>query len=211
MTINRLPKLGQWILFLTLSYFHLPQACAGDYRLLVGFGFGGSGISQENTDNPSIGTVKRSEGPGVATLGLEKILSDHVTLSFDHSRGFRLGPFSSGLAFTGFSGRYYLGSIPWGSKEAKGEPTLFIKRPHAYVGLGAGVAQGTIIREGDIVPTVTASGIYVGFRGGADIPLNSHGFGIRPELMMSGSFASSKPNPSKLTLVSLGCQVYFQL
>ena len=217
---SRLPNLGQCIATFILFLGTVQTAWAGDYRILGGMGYGGTGIvqtqstsssSSTTTPSTSTGTIKRSEGPGVFTLGVEKITGERYTLALDYTRGFRLGPFSSGVTFAGVSVRRYFSPVPWGSAETKGQTTVFVKRLNWYVGLGAGVATGTIIREGDVVPSVTASGVYVGFRGGADIPLNPHGFGIRPELMMSGTFSAALPNPSTLSLFSLGCQVYFQL
>ncbi len=191
----------------------ISTADAGDNRILGGLGYGGAGINQNITSSNSLAAgqaVHRSEGPGVFMIGVERIMSEQTTVSIDHTRGFRLAPFSSGVSFTGFSGRYYFGSIPWGAKEITHEPTLTVIGPHFYVGVGAGLALGSISRPGDLVPDVTASGVYFGFRGGADIPLDSHGFGIRPELMISQTMSSTIPDPSSLSLFSLGCQLYFQ-
>lgn len=207
---NKLPDLGQWILFLSLIFGYASQAHASDFRFLAGFGYGGAGITQTQTTS-GLGTVQRSEGPGVATIAVERIMGEHFTLAFDHSRGFRLGPFSSGVAFTGFSARYYfMDAVPWGSKETKDETTIFVRRPHFFAGAGAGVADGTIERSEDVVKVVSASGIYAGIRIGADVPMNPHGFGLRPELASSFTLIAGKIDPAKLSLLSIGCSVYFQ-
>ncbi len=190
------------------------NAEAGDYRVLAGLGFGGTGIVEDQTvsgsSSSTVSSISKSEGPGMFTLGIEKIMTDHLTLAFDHSRGFRLGPFSSGVSFTGFTGRYYLSPVPWGNRDSKEGPTLFVKRFHSYVGLQTGLATGTIDRQYDLVPSVTASGIYVGFNVGFDLPWNTRGLGLRPEISYSTTIASSTPNPTALELFFVGCQVYFQ-
>ena len=214
--------------FVLAGYLSIgTSARAGDFRFYGGLGLGGAGITKTPSSSASTTTstdtttststdatstsVQRNEGPGVITLGIEKILSHRYTLAFDHSRGFRLGPFSSGVSFTGFTTRYYFDAVPWGAKETKGQPTIFVKRLFGYIGGGIGVATGTIERTNDLVPNVSASGVYLGIRFGYDIPLNQFGTGIRPELMLSQTIASSATDPSSLSLFFLGCQFYFQL
>lgn len=196
-----------------LPVFNSP-AFAGDYRLSGGLGYGGTGITQTSTTNTAQGTVKRSEGPGIMMIGLERIMSDTITLSIDHMRGFRLGPYSSGVSFTGFAGRYYFqGPAPWGAKEidTKKETTLLVKRFHPFAGMAAGIASGTIDRPGDAVPSVSASGIYVGIRVGADVPFTPTGIGLRPEIASSFTLLKGLVDPSSLSLFSVGCSFYFQL
>ena len=209
------------------------RAMASDYRLTMGIGFGGAGIGEtfgagatatttkttsstgsSSTTTPTTtvkGLVQRSEGPGAFHIGVEKIISARRTINFEHARGFRLGPFSSGVAFTGLHGRYYFSPINWGDKDLKKGTILFIKRAQSFVGFGLGLASGTISRPGDKVETVEGSGIFISFRGGFDIPLNPQGMGIRPEIISSMTIMSGGLNPAKLTLFSVGCGFYYQL
>ena len=138
-------------------------------------------------------------------------MTDQITLTFEHARGFRLGPYSSGVGLTGVYGRYYFNTIPWGAKETKGETVMFVKGYHTYVGIGLGVASGSITRTDDTNPYVEGSGVFFGFKYGADIPLSAKGYGLRPELTFSGTIMSSSVKPTSVSFLSLGCGFYFQL
>jgi hypothetical protein len=97
-----------------LTLLYVPKTHAIDWsqwNVAVKGGFGGTGIKKTVTIDEGEVEVSRSEGPGVFGFGIEKPLSDKWSLAFEHRRGFRLGPFSSGVGFTDVTWRwYYMGS-----------------------------------------------------------------------------------------------------
>ena len=185
---------------------------AGDYRAVVGLGFGGAGIKRNSSLTSSVpGLVTRSEGIGTMEIGIERILSDRLTAAISHSRGFRLGPFSAGVGFTGLFARYYLFQQSWGSNDSGTETTLLVRRILPYLGAGIGLASGTIERPPpDLVTSLSASALFFGARLGADVPLSSKGFGVRGELGTSFTGTTSGPEPSSLSYFSIGAAAYFQ-
>ncbi|MEO5668252.1 MAG: hypothetical protein ABIR96_09355 [Bdellovibrionota bacterium] len=187
---------------------------AADFRLGVNLGFGGAGITMLRnlgTDSePKIATVQRAQGPGVLNLSVDQILTKSWAVSFEHSRGFTLAPFSSRVHFTGIAGRYYitpsLDPLPGPSDET----VLRIKRIAFYVGASTGVAIGTVTLEGDLVPSVTSSGIYFGGKGGAEYAISTS-MGIRTEINYALTLSSSGKNPSNMTLFGAQLGVFFFL
>jgi hypothetical protein len=185
---------------------------AGDYRAVVGLGFGGAGIKRNSSLTSNVpGLVSRSEGFGTMEVGIERILSDRLTAAISHSRGFRMGPFSAGVGFTGFFARYYFFQQSWGSSESGSETTLMVRRILPYLGAGIGLASGTIERAPpDLVTSLSASALFLGARLGADVPINSKGFGVRGELGTSFTGTTTGPEPSSLSYFSVGAAAYFQ-
>ncbi len=186
---------GLAVLFLsTISL----SAVAMDLRLGASLGYGGSGISGNATINSTAVPVDRSESPGMLGVSIETILSDKSTLAIDHTRGFSLGPFSMGVGFTGFTWRrYFSGTVP-SMVDSPTESTILIKRYIPFLGLEAGVAQGTIFRSGDLVPSITGSGVFYAFRLGVDYQMEPR-FIVRTEILSGTTFATSGFDQSKLT------------
>ena len=181
------------------------------YRFGGSLGFGGSGIATAVQLNESSQVVERSEGPGIFSLFVDRFLSDYYNIAIEHSRGFSLGPFSMGSSFTGVALRYYF----WGPgstvPHVDGEETvLLVKRFTPYAGIATGVATAEIKRENDLVPNVSGSGVFMGFRFGADYPMAA-GWGIRPELTFSTTFYQSPTLPATLSESSIGCGIYIFL
>ncbi len=187
------------------------EAMAGDFRATMGLGFGGAGIKRNSSLTSSVpGLVTRSEGFGTLEVGVERILSDRVTLAVTHSRGFRMGPFSSGVGFTGLFGRYYFFQQSWGASDSGSDTTLLVRRILPYLGAGLGLASGTIERPApDLVQSLGASALFLGVKLGADLPLSPKGFGVRAEIGSSFTGTTTGPEPSSLTYFSVGSALFF--
>jgi hypothetical protein len=198
--------LGTRLAFGFLGALVSAPAAGSDVRLGLALGFGGAGLSS-TVDTSEVGSVpvSRSEGPGMVDIFAEYPLSDRFALGLEHSRGFRLGPFSSGMSFTGVFGRWYFNG-PAPSLEASDteKTTLLVRRFVPFLGLGLGVGSGTIERDGDLVPTVSASGVYLGYRFGADVALNRR-VELRPEIIYAASFSGA----SGVSEVSVQCGLVF--
>lgn len=150
----------------------MSSIASAEYRLGGLLGFGGTGIKSTVEISTFSIDVERSDGPGIFQLIYEKTLSSTTSWSFEHTQGFTLSPFSSGVGFTGFSHKwYYPGEIPSVVESKTNQTTLIMKSISPYIGLGAGVAKGTISRQKDLVSDVSASGVYFGFHLGADYQL----------------------------------------
>lgn len=199
---------------------HSSMACAAlnDWRWGFSFGFGGVGVSntQALTDGTT-GTVSRSEGPVVVSLFVDTLVSDNFGFMLEHSRGVNFLPFSTGVSFTGFVGRYYfLGPAPSMVAAPEGGSSLLIQRFVPYVGGAAGLAQANVQRDStDLAPLVSGSGVYFGFRAGADYA-QGPGRGLRGELAYSTtafskmfSTTSSTSEPAQLDEFALRCSWYF--
>lgn len=174
----------------------------GDWRFWAAIGFGGTGINKNvavdasGTPDPSGKTpeegaetslVERSEGPGTFALGVEYLFSDHMSVSLEHARGYRIGPYSSGVSFSGLSLRWYFKeAAPTNGVTDPHASTILIKRFTPFAGLGMGIASGQIARDNDLVANLNGSGMYVGARLGADFPLAPEVI-VRPELVSSNS------------------------
>jgi hypothetical protein len=181
-----------------------------DYRWGFAVGFGGTGVT---ADASGFTQVPRSEGPLVASVFGEMLLTDKTSLGFEHYRGLSLAPFSAAASFTGLVSRYYfMGLAPWMVPVGNGQSSLFVKSWTPFAGVNAGYAQATISRDNDQVATVSGSAGYVGVTGGADYLLKP-GMGIRPEIVISTSTLaaafSSAAQPPQLTLFSLQCAMFF--
>lgn len=185
---------------------------AGDFHLGTGLGYGGAGITKVEDVGGTKESVKRSEGPGTITFYADYMLSDVFSIGFEHLRGFRLGPASSGVSFTGINTRWYFRTpAPTVAKASPTESTLLIKQFSFFVGLGSGFAGGNINRDDDLVPSLSASGAYFGFILGADYAL-SPGVVLRPQITSYSTFSSSsKTSPASLSYFSFGASIYFFL
>ncbi len=209
---------GTCFVVLLLSFVGEARAfTASDYRWGVSAGYGGTGISStQPLSNGAIGTVQRSDGPVVASVFVETLLSDYFGLAFEHSRGVNFVPFSAGVSFTGFVSRWYFLEPAPAMSAAPSGSTILIKRFVPFYGIAVGLAQADIQRDvNDGAPTVSGSGMFFGMRLGADYPTKL-GQGIRPELVVSTTqyssmFATAKtayPAPL-IQEFSLQCAWYF--
>lgn len=210
---NPLPeRLPGWIYSSLVALACLgADARAGDWRIGGAIGLGGTGITSSPNVNGEKTLVPRSESPGIFSIYVDYLLSDRVGLTAEHIRGFRLGPFSSGVSFTGVGTRwYFLAPAPSTPKTSGTKTSILVKRLIPFVGLGAGVATGTISRDEDQAPTVSGSGVYLGFRGGVDYSL-APGWGLRPELTTLATFSSSTIPPSSVSEFGLQVGLYFYL
>lgn len=210
-----------FVLLSVLALIASPDAAVAgtsDWRWGLALGYGGEGISNKQTlsDGKTVQTVNRAEGPVVLGVFVETLISDRVGLSFEHSRGVNFLPFSSGVSFTGAVSRYYfLGPAP-SMVESAGDGALLIKNFVPFFGLAAGLAQASVQREAsDPAPLVSGSGVFFGFRLGADYA-QGPGRGLRIELASSttaysGMFAtsSSSTTPPLLEEFSIGAAWYF--
>lgn len=179
------------------------SAQAGDYRLGVNLGFGGAGITANRDITPdddvvSLVTVQRAQGPGLLAIYVDQIISQNWAVTLEHFRAFTLAPFSSRVYFTGASLRYYITPTIEPIAPPSDESILRIKRIAFYVGASSGVAIGTIKLEGDLVPSVTSSGIYFGGKLGAEYPLSSS-MGFRTEVVYAFTLATAGQYPSAMS------------
>lgn len=117
-----------------------------------------------------------------------------------------------GLGFTGLAARwYYLSPYPDLLNTYGTESTIYIKRWAPYVGYAGGIASGQITRDGAEPRTVTSSGVYLGFRAGADL-LWRPNIGLRAELSYSQTFISSSSRfPADLNAFSLWSGLFISL
>ena len=187
---------------------------ASGFRLNLSLGYGGAGIARAAAPAtpgvPAVLAATRSEGPGTISLSIDYLFSDILSAGVEQSKGFRLGPFSSGMTFTGIFGRwYFLGPAPSvadASNNPGGETTIFVKKFSPFVGPAVGLGTGTITRTGDLIPDVSGSGIYFGYKLGADYPL-ARSVGIRPEIVYNTSLTGT----DQITEFSAQCGIYFFL
>jgi hypothetical protein len=197
--------------FIILFALFASAAQAREYRIGASMGFGGTGIAKVVKVNGTSNAIERSEGPGVLSIFAETFYSDKIGLGVEHSRGFRLGPFTSGLTFTGLYGRYYFfGPAPQAINSEGTESTILYKRYAMFLGLSGGVGQGKVSRNADQVPNLSGSGVYMGIRLGADYPLGDR-WGIRPELIYNTTFMESEVGAPSLTEFALQAAFYWSI
>ncbi len=190
---------------LSLALIAAAPAHASNFRLGVALGLGAAGIDTTATVSGTSTSVQRSEGPGTLGLSLDYMVNDQVSIALDHERGFRIGPFSSGVTFTGLTGRWFFkGPMPSVAQKSPEQSQLIIHRFIPFVGLGAGVAQGTISRTNDQVAEISASAVYFGYRIGAEYQLLP-GLVLRPEIHHSFTMMY----PGQLSLLALQCGALF--
>lgn len=205
MKLKKLHKIVLCFQFFSLSSF------GGENLFLVGgaLGFGGAGIKQTQVvDGKSI-DAEKSEGPGVVSIFIENLLSDTSSFGFEHSRGFRLGPFSTGVSLTGMTHRFYLtGPAPYFPKIENGNNYIFSKQYVPYLGYGLGVATADVARSNDLTPSVTGSGVYLAFKGGMDYSM-SPGKGMRYEIHYATTFMSAELPVTTVSEFALQVGWYF--
>ncbi len=205
---NRRPSRTRYFvgLFLWVLVFQSADANAAKWSLGVLGGFGGAGMVKGVTVEDTSMEVERSEGPAVVGISVETLLSDRWNFSIDHRRGVRLGPFSSGVGFTGVNWRWYFlrgGLAPIGKEK---ESYIYRRAWSPFAGVSVGIANGTINREEDIVSNVSTSGMYVGTRFGVDY-LYKKWLLLRPEITYSTTLMNASTVPSSMSefSINLGC------
>ncbi len=191
-----------FLLFFISTFFCIHSAHASDWRVGALMGYGGTGISGTHTVNNVPVVVQRSEGPGVLTITVDTLISESTLISIEHSRGFRLGPFSSGVSFTGLGARWYRGPAPSMSKPEGDTTMLFVKKYSFFAGVATGLAQGTIVRQNDQVDSVQGSGVYIGTKFGFDLPQTPSRL-LRTELVYNTTFFSATTPPTTVSEFSL--------
>lgn len=202
-------KLGLTTFCITLLM--LPSLATASWRGGLGLGFGGSGIKKE-VESATLGKTiaEKSEGFGMMHFFIETLWTDTRVIGLEHSRGFRLGPFSSGVGSTTFNLKWhYLGPAPDVYKKTD-NTTLFIKRWSPYVGPIVGVASGSIKREGDDVPYVSSSGVVFGIKNGIDYLL-SPSLGMRVEISAHQTIFQAATRPANMTEFSLWYGIFVPL
>ena len=190
------------------------RSLASDWRYGFSVGYGGAGSSSsELAKDGTTMKVDRSEGPLIVDAFVDRLMTDTTVLTFEHSRGISLAPFTTGASFTGLAYKwYFMGPAP--SMEPSGDGhTVLIKRFIPFAGIAAGLAKINLERDAsDLVPVVSHSAAYTGIRLGADYQI-APGQGLRPQLTYSTStFTSSfstAPTPPELSQFALQCGWYF--
>lgn len=200
-----------YFLILGLALMTGVQVHASDFRLGFSLGYGGSGLTKNMSVTANFEKMdviaNRDEGPGAFSLFADMPINDFFLASVEHFRGFRLGPVSSGVSMTGFVGRwYFLEPLPSYPMISESESRVFIKSFVPFVGATIGIGMGTIVRSGDLITDLDGSGLYVGWRMGADYPVMP-GIGVRPEIFYSSTIFSD----AKVTGFAVQCAVYFYL
>lgn len=193
----------------------VQNASAADRRWGLSVGYGGEGVTASVNNNGVTQSASRSEGPLVLGIFVEQLMSDTFVFGIEHVRGVSLLPATSEAWFMGVLGRwYFFGQAPSTAHAPDNTSTILVKRFVPFLGFSAGFAQANIERQGEAVGNVAGSGLYLGFRVGADYMM-APGRGIRPELITSSTdFSSSFANasagtPPSLVMFSIQCSWFF--
>jgi|GEM_PF-2141078 len=205
------PLLG---LLLTFQFALAQNANAFSWKhdLVYGVmgGFGGSGVDKDvKTEAGENITEQRSEQPGMFGLSIEGFVNDKWSLALSHRRGFKFGPFSTRVSFTGVIARRYFGRAPFIPKKNLKNSATIMRRWAPFVGLGSGLATGTVVRENAVNESVSGSGVYMGIHLGADYHLSPNLI-LRPEFFTSGTFMNDSETPSTLNEYGLVCGFHFR-
>lgn len=203
-----------WLIFFIIQFFFAAEAFALklNSNLLYGgtFGFGGSGIEKTVVVGNEKFDVSRAETPGMFGLSVEGFISKNYTLAVSHRRGFRLGPFSSGVSFTGLILRRYFYNPPPIIPDKSLSSSVTIQTWAPFIGLGSGLAHATTERETDVVKTVSSSQVYFGLHVGFDYQI-SPTLILRPEIFTSSSFIDVSDTPATIEEFGIVCGFHFKL
>ena len=206
--VSRVPNLGVRFLLPIASVLFFQTAHA-EYRLGGTIGLGGTGLTSDQKISDVVIPVERSEGPGVFGIFLEYLTSDTTSVAVGHTRGFNLGPFSSGIGFTGVTWRkFFFGPAPSMVSSKEERSTLLIQRYAPFSGVEIGIADGSTYRENDAIPNASASGLFMGFHGGCDYQ-TSPGIVQRYEVVYSTTPVSTGALKKSLTEFALQFGIYF--
>ncbi len=203
-----------YIVFFILQCLFVHEASAFKFKpdFLYGgqFGYGGSGIDKEVIVQNQKFDVSRAETPGMMGLSVETFVARNYTLALSHRRGFRLGPFSSGVSFTGLILRRYFMNSPPIIPDSKLSSAVTIQTWAPFVGLGTGLAMATTERDTDVVKTVTSNQVYIGLHVGFDYQISPNLI-LRPEIFTSASFIDVSDTPATIEEFGVVCGFHFKL
>lgn len=210
---HRLPKFSfiTLLTLLLLSQTSNVQAKEKDRDIRYGFGigYGGAGVKDTVDVNGTLISAEKSEGPGVGSLFVENLFDDNFSMGLEHSFGFRMGPFSAGVSFSGLTSRWYFYGPALFRVDASDERTTFFTKRYAlYYGLGAGIANAYLNRTNDAVSNISASGVYFGPKLGADYSYSKQ-VGFRYEFSYLSTFISTAATSPKLTELALLFGVFY--
>lgn len=181
-----------------------------DFIYGISFGYGGSGLDKTVIVENQKFDLSRAESPGMIGLSIETFIADQYSLGFSHRRGFRLGPFSSGVSFTGFILRRYFYNAAPILHNKRLATAITVQRWAPFVGLGTGLAMADTLRDGDVIANVDASAVYAGFHVGFDYQI-SPGLILRPEIFTSSSLVDVSKTPAKIEEFGVVCGFHFRL
>lgn len=211
MVYIKLPSRWKQYTFYLLIFLFASNLFAktGQWTYGASLGLGGTGIRTYSEIDGVNTKIERSESPGAFSLFADRTINDFWTASFEHIRGFRFGPFSSGLTFTGVGTKWYFWTpAPTYSEVTPGSSHLLVKQLTPFIGVATGIASGSIQRANDKVPSVHGSGIYIGGRSGFDYTLEP-GFGIRSEGSLSFTFTYAEKPSTTLAEFSLRIGIFY--
>ncbi|MEZ4873668.1 MAG: hypothetical protein R2827_15795 [Bdellovibrionales bacterium] len=181
-----------------------------DYNWNIGLmaGLGGTGIQKGVTIDDEEAISSRSETPGMFGVSIETVVRDQWSMSIQHRRGFRFGPFSAGVGVTDVSLRwYYLRNVPTIVNQ-EGADYVINQIWSPYVGGGAGIAFGSINRDGESPTAIDSSGIVLGLKVGADYHWKPNLI-LRPEFFVSGTFMNSSAVENTIAEFGIVCAAIF--
>lgn len=211
--LNFFTLLWGFLIFSQVTTASRAEAFSWKHDLVYGamVGLGGSGIDKDITnDSGDTITVNRADDPGMMGLSVEGFLNDKWSLALSHRRGFKFGPFSTKVSFTGVIARRYFGRAPFIPSKKLENSAVLMRRWAFFAGLGGGVAQGSITRDEDAVKTVQGSGVYMGVHLGADYHLRPNLI-LRPEFFTSGTFMNDSVSPTTLNEYGIVIGFHFRL
>lgn len=193
-------------------FAHQAHAWRPNPDLIYGgfIGFGGSGIEKTVVVNSADHDISRSESPGMIGLSVEGFVADRWSLALSHRRGFRLGPFSSGVNFTGLIMRRYFYHSPPIIPNKNLTTSITVQTWAPFIGLGTGLAHASTNRDSDVVSNVSSSAIYLGLHVGFDYQINPKLI-LRPEIFTSASFMDVSETPSTIEEFGIVCGFHFKL
>lgn len=199
-----------------LNFLAVEEASALDLtsNYVYGFsiGLGGSGIDQTVIkDDGSKIDASSSESPGMMGISIEKFINNKWSLAISHRRGFKFGPFSHGVGFTGVIARRYFLRPATFLPNPKLENSVTLQSWVPFAGFGGGVASGSITREkADAIPDVDSSGIFMGVHLGVDYHLYTNMI-LRPEFFTSATFMNNSKTPAVVKEYGLIVGFHFKL
>ncbi len=203
-----------YIFFLIFQFLLINEAHALRFKpdFIYGgmIGYGGSGIDKEVIVETQTFDLSRAETPGMLGVSIETFIATKYSLAFSHRRGFRLGPFSSGVSFSGLIlRRYFYNSPPIIPTGGLGS-AITVQTWAPFIGLGTGLAIAKTKRETDVIQDVTSSQIYMGVHIGFDYQISPNLI-LRPEIFTSSSIVDVSDTPATLEEFGVVCGFHFRL
>lgn len=202
-------RLSLFFLCSAMTWADSVSSGPAQWRYGGAIGYGGMGVHQTQSIDGQDSAVDKSEGPGVLELFIDRRLTERATLGIDHGRGFRFGPASSGVSFTGLTYRWFFWKgAPFPTPTNGQSSTIFVRALYPFIAFSSGLAAADITRHYDKVTNVTGTGVYAGFRIGFEIPMNNS-WGIRPEMVSEQTIMPAESPPTSLSAYALQCGFYF--